>query len=108
MGWAAHEHLGLSGHLATDDEFCWLPPDSVKAGTLTPGVRTSNSSTIAWVWVLGSADVQPGALGVRRLVLVAEAGVLPQQERHHEAILLAVLGDVADAAVAPRHGLRGR
>ena len=37
-------------------------------------------------------------------VLVPERGVLPDQERQHEPVLLAIFGDVPDAERAPRLG----
>ena len=80
--------------------FCWLPPESVNAGTSMPGVRTSNSVTICVGPIADRAAVDEPALDERGAALVAEQHVLPQRERQHHAVALAVLGDVADAGLA--------
>src|SRR5690606_29144368 len=49
----------------------------------------------------GSGSVDPHALCVWRSALMPERSVLPQREREHQAVLLSILGDVADPRVAP-------
>ena len=83
--------------------FCWLPPDSAAAGTSMPGVRTSNSATIARCRARAAArSIQTTAAAVGALRLVAEHLVLPQRRVEQQAVPVAVLGDVADARLAPR------
>jgi hypothetical protein len=51
VGWAATNTTGSVVSSRPMISFCWLPPDSARALTSTPGDRTSNSwriSSVRW------------------------------------------------------------
>ncbi len=99
-GMCGDQYLGLGGHLASDDQLLLVATRQgerrhvdargAHVELVDDGVRSG----------LGTGDVEPRTLGERPPMVVAERGVLPQREPEDEAVLLTVLGDVADAGVA--------
>src|SRR6266568_2338903 len=61
VGWAAIRAVGLAENSRAMMTFCWLPPESERAGASIEGVRTSNSaiSLLAHAAMLRSKSTKP-------------------------------------------------
>ena len=88
--------------------FCWLPPDSARAGSAGFGGRTSKRSMMSAVRRLHLAIVHHHARGDRRPVVHAEDGVFVEAEVEQQPASMAIFGNVGDAALAARCARRVR
>ena len=105
VGWAAISSIGSPLISRPTISFCWLPPDSARACVSMPGVRTSYSLDDPLGVLAGAAAVDEDALGAGRPGLEAEDAVLPERRVEQQAVAVPVLGDVADAGLAPLAGV---
>ena len=91
----------VAAHLAADDQLL-LVAAGQRAGVVSmPGVRTSYCSTMRSVSLRAPARLIQRSAHRRRPGLVAEDPVLPERGVEQQAVPVPVLGDVADAGLAP-------
>ncbi len=107
VGWLAIRTLGSPLISRPTMSFCWLPPDSEAARTSMPGVRTSYASTMRSVSLRAPARSIHGPLTFGSSVWwprirFSQSGAVEQQP-----VPVPVLGDVADALLAPATGPPG-
>ena len=100
MGWWASSRLRVAGDLAGDADLL-LVASRQRAGQRA---RAAAAHVVLLEQVAGAGvdapDVEPAALGQRRLVVLAQRQVLGQREVEHQPAQVAVLGDVRHAGVA--------
>ena len=85
--------------------FCWLPPDSARAGSSGLGGRTSNRWMMSSVRRRTSRWFSIDARRNRRPVVIAEDGVLPEVELEQQPAAMPVFRNVRDAALASPAGI---
>ena len=79
--------------------FCWLPPESVPAVMSIEVARMSYSSMCLAALSLMASMMKREARRIRGAVVNIEHEVVGERETLDDAVLLAVLGDVAHAGL---------
>ena len=82
--------------------FCWLPPDSARAGSAGFGRTHVEALDDVGGAPLHFPVVHHHARGDRRPVVHAENGVLVEAELEQQSASVPIFGNVRDAALASR------
>lgn len=102
------EQLGVVAHLAADDQLLLVAAGERGGGHVDAGRAHVVLGDDPLGVAAGRARVEEGTLGVGGLGDVAEDAVLPERGVQEQAVAVAVLGDVADAALAALPGRGAR
>ena len=105
VGWPTRSTDGSRSISRASTIFCWLPPEKFAVFSRQFGGRMSYCSIFFRASSRMAPNIEERAVQEARVAVIAERGVLPFLEGHHEAHAVAVLRHMREAALAQRRGI---